>query len=225
VFATKWDFLHASVLIGIDRSTGVFSGSEPTPGQQMVCVWSSDEIATDALHVESWDIKQIKMRDLLTMIPDGVGIVVDPERASGMTASPAYVAQVRRFVPAFPVGAAIRIEPRDARPRVPRKAILDVAIDAVSDVDVVRELHFFVYTVEDSPPVGCLAYVVTGSHEDVLAAAHALEAALADKDDVAALGIATIRVLSLDDVPAEVRSSTGDRYRIYRRRRSRVWRR
>ncbi|MET0446883.1 MAG: hypothetical protein ABW004_00700 [Aeromicrobium sp.] len=225
MFATKWDFLHASVLIGVDRSTGVFSGSEPAPGQQMVCVWSSDEIATDALHIESWDIRQIKVRDLLTMIPDGIGVVVDPERSTGMTASAAYVANVRRLVPPFPGGAAVRLQPWDALPEVVRKGFARSVVDAVSDLDVVRELYSFIYTVDDSPGIGCVAYIVRGSREDTLAATRALEAAVADKVDLDALGVATIHVLSLDDLPPEVRSAVGDRHRIHRRRRSRPWRR
>lgn len=225
VFATKWDFLHASVLIGVDRSTGVFSGSEPTPGQQMVCVWSSDEIATDALHIESWDIRQIKVRDLLTMIPDGIGVVVDPERPSGMTASAAYVANVRRLIPPFPVGAAVRIQPWDALPDAVRKTFVRAVVDAVSDLDVVRELHSFIYTVDDSPRIGCVAYAARGSREDTIAATRALESAVGDKADLRDLGVVTVHVLSLDDVPDEVRVAIGDRHRIHRRRRSRPWRR
>ncbi|MET0930199.1 MAG: hypothetical protein ABWX74_11805 [Aeromicrobium sp.] len=225
LFATKWDFLHASVLIGVDRSTGVFSGSEPAPGQQMVCVWSTDEIATDALHVESWDIRQIRIRDLLTMIPDGIGVVVDPERPSGMTASAAYVANVRRLIPPFPVGAAVRLQRWDALPVEVRTDFGRSVVDEVSDLDVVRELYSFTYTVDDSPAIGCLAYIVRGSHEDTVAATRALEAAVADKVDLATLGVATIHVLSLEDLPAEVRSAIGDSHRIHRRRRSRPWRR
>lgn len=221
VFPTKWDFLYASVLIGIDRSTGVFSGSEPTPGQPMVCVWTSDEAATDALHVESWDIKQIKVRVLLSLVPDGYGILVDPERPSGMTATAAYVSQLRPYVEPFPPGTAVSVSRWGGLSTPVRR----VVTSAVSDQDLVRELYAFSYTVDDGPALGCLAYVVRGTPAEVTTTTRSLEAALSASADLESLGVAAVNILTLDEVPDEVRASLTGAHLIHRRRQSRPWRR
>jgi hypothetical protein len=219
VFATKWDFLFGRVLIGVDRTTGVFSGSEPAPGQQMVAVWTSAEVAEQALHVESWELRPILLRDLLTLLPAGVGVQVDPERPSGMTASAAYVAGLKPFAVAFPVGAALRVTTWD---EIPEGAV--AAVVQAGDQHGVRELHAFMYTVDDSPPIGCLAWVAEPSASDV---DRSLETALLTAADPASLGVVTVRVLGLPAVPDEVRAALADRYllRGTRRRRAAFWRR
>lgn len=221
VFPTKWDFLYASVLIGVDRSTGVFSGSEPVPGQPMVCVWTSDDAATDALHVESWDIKQIKVRVLLSLVPDGYGIVVDPERPSGMTATAAYVAQLKPFVAPFPEGAKIRVSRWSGFSTAVRRAV----IGAVSDQDLVRELYAFSYTVDDGPLLGCLAYVLSGTPPEITTTTRALESALVNAADLETLGVSAVNIVGLDEVPDRVRARLSGTHLIHRRRRSRPWRR
>lgn len=219
-FPTKWDFLYASVLIGIDRSTGVFSGSESS-GKPMVCVWTSDELAAQALHIESWDIKQIKVRVLLALVPDGYGILVDPERPTGMTATPAYVAQLKAFAAPFPEGATIRVSSWSALPTAVRRAVTG----AVSGQDLVRELYAFTYTIDDGPVLGCLAYVVRGTPPEITTTSRALETALGGAADIGSLGVAAVNVLTLDEVPHRVRASLTDKHLIHRRRRSRPWRR
>ncbi|MCW2787939.1 MAG: hypothetical protein JWP56_242 [Aeromicrobium sp.] len=219
-FATKWDVLFGSVLIGVDRTTGVFSGTESTPGQQVVAVWSEEAIATDALHVESWELRRIAVRELLTLLPPGIGFVIDPEHASGMTATASYVANLKRYVPAFPVGSEVRLAAWDGLPEAVRAAV----VQASSHDDTVRELHAFSYTVDDSPPLGCLVYVaVPGA--DATGVPGRIDAAVTASADVAALGVATVHVLTLDEVPEEVRAALGDRFVIHRPRRSRLWRR
>lgn len=221
VFPTKWDFLYASVLIGIDRSTGVFSGTEPAPGQPMVCVWTSDEAATQALHVESWDIKKIKVRVLLSLVPDGYGIVVDPERSSGMTATAAYVAQLKPYVEPFPQQAEIKVSPWSGLSTGVRQAVTS----AVSGQDLVRELYAFTYTVDDSPALGCLAHVVNGTPAEVTTTARSLKRALSASADLDTLGVAAVNVVTLDEVPDRVRSMLSSEHLIHRRRHSRPWRR
>lgn len=218
VFATKWDLLFASVLIGVDRSTGVFSGSEPAPGQQMVAVWTDESFATEALHVESWELRTIRVRDLLALLPSGIGIVVDPERSSGMTASASYVANLRPYVEAFPAGSAVRLGPWELPDGV-RAAVAQAA-----DPATVGEVHAFSYTVDDSPTIGCLAHV-PGATGDASAVSAALEAALTASADITALGLATVNVMPLASVPEEVRGALGGDHVVHRPQRSRFWRR
>jgi hypothetical protein len=216
-FSSRWDFLFATVLIGVDRTTGVFSGSEPAPGQQMVAVWTSAEIAEQALHVESWELKPILVRDLMPLLPAGVGVQVDPETTTGMTASPAYVAGLKPLTAAFPVDAAVRVTTWD---EIPDGAL--AAVGQAADEHGVRELHSLMYTVDDSPPIGCLAWVADAD-ADTSAVGRSLETALLTAADPEALGVATVRVLQLSAVPPEVRAAIGDRHRLRlggRRRRS-----
>lgn len=216
VFATRWDFLFATVLIGVDRTTGVFSGSEPTPGQQMVAVWTSEDIATESLHVESWELRPIAVRDLLAVVPSGVGIVVDPERTSGMTASPAYVANLKQLLPAFPVGTAVMISTWEelAGP------VLSAVKQALTAHEDVTELHAFTYRIDDSPALGCLAY--TGSDGSV---AGPIEAAVSASADPSDLGVAAVNVLDVAALPDEIRAALGDGFVVHRARRARRWRR
>lgn len=219
MFANKWDFLFARVLVGIDRSTGVWSGTEPAPGQQMVCVWSSEAIATEALHVESWELKWIDVRELLTLIPDGVGVVVDPERPDGMTASPAQVAQLKSLTAPFPPDAPLRVTSWDEL----TGSVLDAIVAAAADSASVREVRAFVYTVDESPALGCLAYSFADqADEQVLVAARELVDGKAGECEVKA-----INVLDWTDVPSEVRSALPDDFIIYPRKRRgpRLWRR
>lgn len=218
VFPTKWDFLFATVLIGIDRTTGVFSGSEPAPGQQLVAVWTGAEIAEQALHVESWELRPILVRDLLALLPAGIGVQVDPERTSGMTASAAYVAGLKPFAMAFPAGAAVRVTTWDEIPVSALAAVLQTAGERG-----VRALHAFMYTVDDSPPIGCLAWQAEAP-TDPSAVGRALETALLTAADLEALAVVTVRVVPLTDVPSEVRSAVGEHDLLGRRRR-RFWRR
>ena len=218
-FATKWDFLFATVLIGVDRTTGVFSGSEPAPGQQMVAVWTSTEIAEQALHVESWELKPILVRDLLTLLPDGIGVQVDPETTTGMTASPAYVAGLKPFTAAFPVDVAVRVATWDEIPAGAAAAVVQAAETAG-----VTALPAFMYTVDDSPPIGCLAWEAA-EPVDGTAVGRSLETALLTAASPAALGVATVRVLPLADVPPEVGSAVAGHDLLGRRRRASWFRR
>ena len=218
VFATRWDFLFASVLIGVDRTTGVFSGTEATAGQQMVAVWTSAEIAEQALHVESWELKPILVRDLLTLVPDGIGVQVDPETTTGMTASPAYVAGLKPFTAAFPVDVAVRVTTWDEIPAGAAAAVVQAAENAR-----VTALPAFMYTVDDSPPIGCLAWDA-GDDVDRSVVSRSLESALLTAASPAALGVVTVRVLPLADVPPEVRAAVVGND-LVRRPRRRLWRR
>lgn len=213
MFATKWELLFAQVLIGVDRSTGVWSGSEPTPGQQMVCVWTSEEIATQALHVESWELRLIEVRELLALLPAGIGIIVDPETPTGMTASASYVANLKTLLEPFPPEAAVRITSWD---ELPAK---DIAA-AASRHESVQQLHALIHTIDDSPELGALVYsLVPGA--DATEVVADLEATLDQlAPDVTALGVAAARILALSQLPDEIQSALPPGYIVYRRKRS-----
>lgn len=222
VFATRWDFLLGTVVIGVDRSTGVFSGSEPTPGQQMVCVWSSDDVAAEALHVESWELRQIRVRDLVGLLPEGIGVVVDPERTSGMTASASYVANLRRYVKPFPAGSEVRLDDWDDLPA----GVRDVLVTTVSDGDRVSEVFAFRYSVDDSPWLGCVAHAGgPGAGAGAQEVTAALEVALESSVAGGVAGVSSVEVLAADDLPDAVRAALGERQLVHRRPRERFWRR
>lgn len=210
VFATRWDFLHATALIGVDRSTGVYSGNEPSPGQQMVCVWTTSEIAEEALHVESWELRPIAVRDLVAMLPPGIGVIVDPERPSGMTASAAYVSALRPLLDPFPADLPLLVGEWGELTGAVREAV-------VAAGDGVGELHAFTYRVDDSPPLGCLAVVA----DEMDAAVAALRNAVGAPADV---GVAAVHVVPLSAVPEEVGTAIGDAFQVLPARRRSRWR-
>ena len=221
VFATKWHFLFARVLIGVDRTTGVWSGSEPTPGQQMVAVWTSEDVATEALHVESWELRPIEVRDLVAKLPPGVGVIVDPERSTGMTASASYVGNLKSLLAPFPMGSQVRVGAWESSlPTAVRNSLVQVAT-----THRVQQLHAFVYTIDDSSPIGCLAFdPASGADPSTVAAA--LDTALRAAVDRDALPLLGVNIVALDDVPDEVRVEIGEAYLIHGRRRvRRLWRR
>jgi hypothetical protein len=192
-FATRWDFLLATVLIGVDRTTGVFSGAEAS-GQQMVAVWTSQEI-----------------RELLALVPAGIGVVVDPERTTGMTASPAYVAALRPLLGDFPADRPLQVAVWDELEAPERAAVL-AAADG-------HEVHAFAYRIDDSPALGCVA--VGGD-----ASQHVLDAVEQAVGDPASAGVAAVRAVRLTVVPLEMREAVGDAFRLRPpRRRAGFWRR
>lgn len=209
-FATRWDFLLAHVLIGVDRTTGVFSGSEPSPGQQVVAVWTSNEIAEQALHVESWELRPIPVRDLVALVPPGVGIVVDPETTTGMTASPAYVAALRPLLAAFPTDLPLQVAAWDELEE-PARAMLLAAADG-------REVHAFAYRVDDSPQLGCVAVGGDASQQ-------VLDDVARQVGDPSPVGVAAVRVVGLAEVPPEMLEAVGDAFRVHPPRRRGFWRR
>lgn len=216
VFATRWDLLLAWVLIGVDRASGVFSGSEPEPGRQAVCVWTSEAAITEALHVESWDVRQIKVRDLVAMLPAGIGLQVDPGIPTGLTLAADDVAALRGLGAPFPPGAAALHAWAG-----PTGAVRDALVAAATGR--VRELRAFGYTVGDSPVLGCLAHDAPAEDADAVGAA--LEDALSATTTPAALGVPTVNIVRLDDVPAALRDQLGDEHALLRERPRRRWRR
>ncbi|MET1036671.1 MAG: hypothetical protein ABW075_00265, partial [Aeromicrobium sp.] len=161
----------------------------------------------------------ITVRELLRLLPDGIGVAVDPERASGMTATASYVAQLKRYVAAFPPGSEVRLADWAALPDGVREALSQTA----AQLELI-ELRAFTYAVDDSPLLGCLAYVGAPGAETA-GVVDALGAALSAATDLVALGLPTVNILSLAEVPDEVRAALGDAQVIHRRQRSRRWRR
>ena len=220
MFATKWDFLFARVVLGVNRANGTWSGSTSAQGDDMVCVWTSEELATEALPVESWSLQPIPVRNLLSRLPPGVGVVIDPERPSGLTCSPDYVISLQRYTLAFPSGeSVVRVGAWDL-PGGVREGLRRT----VADTPGLISLHAFVYAVDDSPLLGCLVYEIEdGCDTDALVAA--LGAPLADGTPLSGPELATVNMLSLTSVPDEVRSTLADdTHLVHRRKRRGFWR-
>lgn len=184
----------------------------------MVCVWSSESIATEALHIESWELKPISVRELLALVPAGVGVVVDPERPNGMTASSSQVAQLKRLIAPFPPDVALRVTSWDELVG----PALDGIVEAAADNETVHEVRAFAYTIDESPVLGCLAYTFVGDAADDEALSAAFDLVGEKSAD---LGVRAANVLSWPDVPSEIRAALPDGFVIYRRKRPRLWRR
>jgi hypothetical protein len=199
VFATKWQFIYAWVLIGVNRTSGQFFGSQTRAGDSVVCVWTTDEGATAAVPGDIFDIQQIKVRDLLAMLPAGVGVVIDPGSDSGLTIEPDYVVDLKRFVHPFPGGARLEFKVWLDLP----DAVRDAIVREVAARPFIEEVRAFLYTVDDGPYLGCIAYRTQGGHESQDSAIGAINRAL--PGDLAELDVASVSIVGLVDVPDNVR--------------------
>jgi hypothetical protein len=199
VFATRWQFVFAWVLVGVDRRSGAFSGGRDDSGRDVVHVWTSDEAAASALPEDVFAIQQLTVRDLLSLLPPGTGVVVDPGSASGLAVDADMVADLKRYVHPFPGGTVLECTVWHDLP----DAVRDAVVQQVSSRPFIEEVRAFLYTIDDSPYLGCLAYSTSAGPEGQDTALGAIEAAL--PGDLAALDVASVSVVSLVDVPDEVR--------------------
>lgn len=199
VFASKWDFLAATVLFGVRAGTDeLLLGSEPT-GPVWVC-WTDPLLAEHQLP-PGYVLNQGRVSVLLPLLPDGVSVRIDPGRPSGMQLDPGYRAELVALCLPFPAGHAVDLGPIEC-PASCADALRTVARDRA----FVDRIWFFRYRIEDGPPQGCLAVEGPQGPEAWEAALDDLTAALdrtlADTDLARAL--ADVHVLPVDGLLAEV---------------------
>lgn len=201
VFATKWQFVYAWVLIGVDRRSGSFCGGTSASGDDVVYVWTTDDGAAAALPEDVFAIQQITVRDLLALLPAGVSIVVDPGSESGMTVEADLVTDLKRYVHPFPAGAVLEFKAWIDLPDHVRDAI----VREVSARPFIEQVRAFLYTVDDGPYLGCLAYTTQGGPDGQDSAIGAISRAL--PTDLAELDVASVSIVGLADVPEDVREA------------------
>lgn len=200
VFPTKWHFLVARVLIGVDRDSGVFTGVQQD-GADLVCVWTSEEGVRRDVDEARFDVKQVEVAQLLRMLPPTVGVLVDPGSEGAMRVPPDYAQQLRPLTEPFPVGATLTVRPWVDLP----DAVATRIRDGLAERPFVTGAHALLYAVDDSPYQGIIAYAVDGSGESEESAINAVVRALGDTtlDD---LDVINVRIMAAADLPDDVRA-------------------
>lgn len=200
-FASKWDFLAATVLFGVRPETNeLLLGSEPT-GPVWVC-WTDQGLAEHQLPA-GYALRQGRVSAMLPLLPADVSVRVDPGRPWGQHFDAAYRADLAALCAPFPAGHAVDVGEVECP-----APFADALAGIVRDRAFVDRIWFFRFRVEDGPPQGCIA--VDGPQGP-----EAWDAAL---DDVTAAldrtltgtevdrALAGVHVLPLTDLPAEVAS-------------------
>lgn len=205
---TKWDFLFAWLLIGVERAEGRFSAGDTPGGAQAVAVFTDEDLARRALPSSVFDIKVISARDLLMMMPPGYGIVIDPGGEVGVAIEASEALDLVRFTAPFPEGARSQLAlwpdlPADARAAVARE---------VAGVEGAGRVWALSYTIDDSPRLGCLVF---DAPDDAVrdATAEAIVRALAAVEEagpVEGLQVATVNIVPTTDLPDELRDALPD---------------
>ncbi len=201
-FASKWQFVYAWVLIGVNRVTGSLASGTSATGGDVVHVWSADARAVAVLPEDVFAIQQITVRDLLSLLPDGVGVMVDPGSEAGMTIEPDLVVELKRYIHPFPGGTQLQFKIWHDLPGRVRDAVLH----EVAARPFIDEVRAFLYTIDDGPYLGCIAYSTTAGPEGQDSAIGAINTALEQTADLRELDVASINVVGLVDLPGTTRA-------------------
>ena len=199
-FPTKWHFLWADVLIGFDAERQRLLSLQGEQGP-LLGMWTDEQAAADQLP-EGYRLMVTPVRPRLAELPDGVGVIVDPGTPSSTIIDPAYATELKALTAPFPAGAAVVAQAWEL-PEELEQGLRAVAAD-YAFLDRVWAIQ---HTVEDSPPIGALVYDTDVSSEAQESAADALLRVLETVDSPAELGVLGAHVLSLRDLPENLREA------------------
>lgn len=211
VFATRWQFLFSWLLIGVDRGDGTWAGGPQPDGTPSVVVWT-DPSLVDAPS-ERFQVAQLTARQLVQTLPAGVGVTVNPGREDSMLVDAAEMDRLRGLCHPFPGGLPIEFK---TWTDLPASVAAGIAA-AVEARPFITEVRAFLYTIGDSPYLGCLAYESDGGTESQESTTAELERVLSSSADLAALDVATVNIVGLIDLPAGVRDDLPPETLLYRR--------
>jgi hypothetical protein len=206
-FPTKWDFVLGTVLIAVNRSDGTWF-AVPGPAGPTIALFTTEEAALTAPD-DVFDKQVVQVAQVLAMTPEGIGVTVNPGSPGGvagdsMHVDPATLQALKRLLPPLPAGASMQFKPWVDLPADTGAALLA----AVESVPELESVHALVYTIEDSPELGLLAYE---AHEGAdTAAVDAITSALDTATDLAALGVAGVQVVGWVDLPDDVRRANDE---------------
>jgi hypothetical protein len=201
VFPTKWDFLSATVLFGVQPETNqLLLGSENGVDPVWVC-WTDQRLAEHQL-LKGYALRQGPVRQVLPALPAGTGVRIDPGLPQGMAFGGEQLAELQELCAPFPAGHGVDLGTLDPMPPGVRDAFRGI----VRDHAFVDRLWLLRYRVDDGPAVGLAVYDTGVGTEAQESAVSAVGAAL----DTTAPGtlleqLAGIQVLALEDLPDGVR--------------------
>lgn len=210
-FATKWDFLFSTVLLGIDEQRQQFFARPGVDGGPLLCLWTDPDRARAELP-EGYRLVSSPVRPRLAELPAGVGVVVDPDTPGALVVDADYAAELKRYVVPFPAGTRSEFKVWPVFPPEVRAAV----VEAGRRYAFVEEVWALLYDIDDSPWIGLLVYRTDGGDEAQESIADALHAALGTTT-TERLGVPLVHVVSADDLPPEVQELLPGQPSVYAR--------
>lgn len=200
VFPTKWHFLAATVLFGVDsRTDTLLLGAEH--GEAIWVCWTDHALAEHQIP-DGYVLRQGPARQFLPLLPEGTGVRVDPGRERGVAFGGDMLAELVSLCPPFPAGHSADVGPL----AVPTD--LKTAFESILSANsFISAIWFFKFRIESGPAQGCAAYQVASVSADVDetsrdAMTAALDAALAGTElDEAPAGV---HVMASGDLPRAI---------------------
>lgn len=209
VFSTKWHFLAAEVLIGVQEATGQILLQRGQDGEPTLPMWTTQTHAAQSLpagHV----LRHCPASERLAELPPGISITVDGGLDQGMFLPAGYVQELKPLAVPFPAGSTFRhwVD----LPGATANAIQAAA----ARYDFLRRVWALLYTVQDSPYRGCLVYEADGGPEGSESVVDALSAALDATADLGSLQVLGVQIIALSDVPEDLSPKLVDEPPLYR---------
>lgn len=213
VFPTKWHFLNATVLIGVDDRDGRILVQSDGAGGVVLPMWTDADVATGALP-PGYSLRHTPVRDRIAELPDGVSVHLHgtPEQDS-LEIPPDYAASLKEVAVPFPAGT--RFGPWAELPQDVSAALADAA-RGYSFVDAVWA---FTYWVENGPVQGLVVYATSGGVEAQESIVDALGGVLDRHPDGAMRGVEGVFIVSRNDLPVEAQSALPEQRAVWTRTR------
>jgi hypothetical protein len=199
-FATKWDFIFGSVLVVVE-GTRAMTGTGPA-GETAFLAWTSEQDAVEAARtVPGHRPAAVLTTRLLDLLPDGVGLIVQPGTPDMLWIDPDYATRLKELSHPLPGQADLRfVDWVD----IPKRLVKAVRKEMKGRA-YVEEVRGWLYTVDDSPYQGVLAYRTDAGAEGADGAANGLDAALASvARSPQELGLPIVRTFEIDSLPEGV---------------------
>jgi hypothetical protein len=209
VFPTKWHFLTAEVLIGVEEATGRILLQHGQDGGPTLPMWTGQDHAAQALPA-GHALRHCPASERLAELPPGISITVDGGLEQGMFLPAGYVQELKPLAVPFPAGSTFRrwVDLPEATAEAVRAA--------AARYGFLRRVWALLYTVQDSPYRGCLVYEADGGPEGSESVVDALSAALDATTDLGALQVLGVQIIAFGDVPEDLVPELVDEPPLYR---------
>lgn len=202
VFATKWHFLLADVLFGVHAQTGELLLVTDAAGQPTWMCWTDLELATSQLP-PGYVLQHAAAREMLQVLPQGVGVVIDPATERTMTVPADYADELRGQSAVFPGGVVISWRPWVGLPKKAVKRLVGLG----GRYGFLNRLWFAEFRIENGPPQGAIVYDCAAGDEAEESVVDSITDVLDRYVDLAELPgpPVGIQVVALSDTPEQTR--------------------
>jgi hypothetical protein len=210
VFPTKWHFLNATVLIGVDEDGRILLQGD-AEGGRVLPMWTDVEVAAAAVP-SGYSLRHTPVRDRIAELPEGVSVrIYGAPNQDSLEIAADYAVALKEVAVPFPAGT--RFGPWA---ELPRKVATALA-DAARGYAFVDALWAFTYWVENGPVQGLVVYATSGGVEAQESIVDALGEVLDRHADDAMQGVEGVFIVSRNDLPLEIQSALPQQQAVWTR--------